>query len=258
MKASFDDEAKKYDYNFTESLIGKAQRNMVHYHIKKHLTKTLNILEINCGTGVDAIWLAEQKHNIIATDISEKMILEASCKTELKNLTFLQLDLLKVHDKFKGDNFDFMFSNFGGLNCLTKSDLKYFFQNISSILHSKSKIALVIMPKNTIWEQVYFILKQRTQEAFRRKKESVIVNVSNELITTYYYNPKDIVNLSKSNFTCIECKPIGFFVPPSYLEPFVKRHQIVFRILRKLDVVIKSFSFLSKYADHYLIVLEKK
>ena len=258
MKASFDKEASNYDVHFTQSSIGKVQRSMVHYHIKKHLKKPHNILEINCGTGADAIWFAQQNHNIIATDISEKMILEARSKTELKNLTFLQHDLLKVHEKFKKTTFDFLFSNFGGLNCLTKSELKFFFENIHDIIDAKAKMALVIMPKNTLWEQFYFILKKKTQEALRRKKESVIVNVSNELITTYYYNPKDIVNLANNHFTCIECKPIGFFVPPSYLEPLAKRYQIIFRMLKKMDEVIKNVSFLSKYADHYLIVLEKK
>ena len=258
MKASFDREASKYDSNFTKSSIGKAQRDMVHCHIKKYLNQPLNILEINCGTGVDAIWLAQQEHTIIATDISEKMILEASNKINLKNLTFMQLDLLNVHDKFKETKFDFLLSNFGGLNCLAKNELTLFLKNIHSILNKEARLALVIMPKNTLWEQLYFLFKRNLKEAFRRKKKSTIANVANEFITTYYYNPKDIISLSQKNFKIIECKPIGFFVPPSYLEPFVKKNMIVFRILKKLELISKNLYFLSKYADHYLIVLEKK
>lgn len=258
MKASFDAEAIHYDTNFTLTHIGKAQRNMVYYHIKKYINKPLNILEINCGTGEDAIWLAKQNHKVTATDISENMIARAKSKSNCKNLTFLPIDCLTIHQNFGKNSFDFLFSNFGGLNCLTQKELSQFFENIASILQPKSKLALVIMPKNTLWEQGYFILKGKFSEAFRRKKEKAIAVVSNETISTYYYNPKDIVHLAKHNFKCIENKPIGFFIPPSYLEPFVKKNQLAFRILKKLDNWIKNLSFLSKYSDHYVIVLEKK
>lgn len=258
MKASFDAEAIHYDNNFTHTNIGKAQRNMVYFHIKKYLEKPLQILEINCGTGEDAIWFAEQNHLVIATDISEKMIEQAKSKGDFENLTFLQFDSLEVHQNFNQSEFNFLFSNFGGLNCLSKAELLSFFENIGIILEQNSKLVLVIMPKNTLWEQFYFTLKGKFSEVFRRKKESAMATVSAESIPTFYYNPKDIVTLAKSNFECIEYKPIGFFIPPSYLEPFVKKHLLLFRILKKLDNWIKNWSFLSKYADHYIIVLEKK
>lgn len=258
MKASFDTEAIHYDANFTHTYIGKAQRNMVYFHIKKYLSKPLRILEINCGTGEDAIWFAKQNHLVTASDISEKMIEQAKSKGEYENLTFLQIDCLNIHQNFNEKEFNFLFSNFGGLNCLNADEIKSFFKNIGTILEQNSKLALAIMPKNTLWEQFYFSLKGKFPEVFRRKKESAMATVSNESIPTYYYNPKDIVTLAKSNFKCIEYKPIGFFIPPSYLEPFVTKYQLVFRILKKLDNWIKNWSFLSKYADHYIIVLEKK
>lgn len=258
MKASFDAEAIYYDAKFTRTNIGKAQRNMVYFHIKKYLNKPLRILEINCGTGEDAIWFAKQNHLVTATDISEKMIEQAKSKGEYENLTFLQIDCLKIHQNFNEKEFNFLFSNFGGLNCLNANQQQTFFENIGSVLEQNSKLALVIMPKNTLWEQFYFSVKGKFSEVFRRKKESAMVNVATESIPTFYYNPKDIVTLAKSNFKCIEYKPIGFFIPPSYLEPFVRKHELVFRILKKLDNWIKNLSFFSKYADHYIIVLEKK
>ncbi|MEZ4854002.1 class I SAM-dependent methyltransferase, partial [Flavobacterium sp.] len=138
MKASFDAEAIHYDTNFTHTTIGKAQRNLVYFHIKKHLEKPLRILEINCGTGEDAIWFAKQNHHVIATDISENMIVQAKNKREYKNLAFLQFDCLEIHQTFGQNEFNFLFSNFGGLNCLSKEELLSFFENIGSILEQNS------------------------------------------------------------------------------------------------------------------------
>jgi SAM-dependent methyltransferase len=260
MKADFDKAAQNYDTTFTNSVIGKLQRNLVYECLSK-IIKEKNpktILEINCGTGEDAIWLGKQNFNVVATDISSTMVEIAKSKTDLKNVTFQQADINSIVADFSTKNFDLLFSNFGGLNCLSKEELTRFFSTIPEILATKSQIFLVIMPKNTLWESFYFSLKLDFKNAFRRKKEYAIANVDGEKVTTYYYNPKDIVNLANANFEIKLLKPIGFFVPPSYLEPFFKNKPKLISFINTLEQKVKNLSWLSKFADHYVIVLEKK
>lgn len=255
MEASFDKAAINYDDTFTHTAVGKMQRALVYAELSKHLTSVQNILEINCGTGEDAIWFAKQNFKITATDISPKMIEIAKSKA---NLNFKTADINTITTTFQGENFDLLFSNFGGLNCLSKSELEKFFANIDSILDEKGQLVLVIMPKNTLWERFYFLAKAQFKNISRRKKESVIAHVDGENVTTYYYNPKDIVNLAKANFETVAVKPIGFFVPPSYLDEFFKNKKGFLRFLNRLEQGIKNASSLSKYADHYIIVLQKR
>lgn len=256
MIASFDNAAEKYDTNFTYTEIGSIQRHLVYENVKKHLQNTKTVLEINCGTGEDAIWLAKQNLNVTATDISEKMVLIAQSKANLENLNIKVLDINNLNQET--NSYDFLFSNFGGLNCLTNIEIQTFFQSASKILSEKRKICLVIMPKNTIWEQFYFLLKFDFKNAFRRKKEVVLANVEDKKVATYYYNPKEIVHLCQATFEILEVKPIGFFIPPSYLEPFFKNKKMLLKGLNFLENGIKNWSFLSKYADHYIIILQKK
>lgn len=260
MNASFDIAASTYDKTFTNSVIGKLQRNSVRKHLSEILQKNhpKNILEINCGTGEDAIWLARQNFQVTATDISEKMILEAKNKANLENLRFQQADINQLSTHFPSEKFDLIFSNFGGLNCLSKPELAQFFKNSSDLLTENGQLILVIMPKNTLWEQFYFLVKTDFKSVFRRKKESVIANVDGEKVKTYYYNPKELVNLTTNVFETKQLKPIGFFVPPSYLESFFKSRPRLISILNSLENKIKNWPVLSKYADHYFIVLEKK
>ncbi|MFY7988470.1 MAG: class I SAM-dependent methyltransferase [Flavobacterium sp.] len=258
MNADFDSAAQNYDNHFTNSEIGKLQRNKVYYQIKKYLINCKNILEINCGTGEDAIWMASQNLKVTATDISEKMIEVAQSKSNLENLIIFQADINAISIQFKDKKFDSIFSNFGGLNCLTADELTFFFKNSTYILSEKGKLILVIMPKNTLWEKIYFLLKGKFETAFRRTKKVAFANVDGTSVPTYYYNPKDIVNLTNVNFDCLEVKPIGFFIPPSYLEPFFKNKKGFLQFLNILETKIKNWSFLSKYADHYLIILQKK
>ena len=256
MKADFDQAAKNYDSSFTFSEIGKMQRNLVYKQLQKPLANCKTILEINCGTGEDAFWLHNQGFLETATDISEKMIAVAQSKSKEKYPNFTVLDIKKIAEETHF--FDMIFSNFGGLNCLSKAELQDFFTNANAILSKNRFLTLVIMPKNTLWEQFYFAIKFDFKKAFRRKNEFAIANVDGENVKTYYYNPKDIVHLSKFNFKILEIKPIGFFIPPSYLESFFKNKKTLLKSLNFLENSIKNCSFLSKYADHYIITLQKK
>ncbi len=93
MRADFDQAAATYDNYFTFSEIGKKQRALVYEKLQKQLKDTNKILEINCGTGEDAIWLANQNFLVTATDISKNMIEIAQSKSNVKNLTFKILDI---------------------------------------------------------------------------------------------------------------------------------------------------------------------
>ncbi|WP_162127070.1 class I SAM-dependent methyltransferase [Flavobacterium phycosphaerae] len=258
MEASFDKAAATYDQTFTHTEVGKMQRTMVYTELSKHLASVQNLLEINCGTGEDAIWLARQNFNVVATDISSKMIEVAKNKGNFSNLNFKVADINAVATIFDGEHFDLLFSNFGGLNCLSKPELENFFKNTGAILAEKGKLALVIMPKDTLWERLYFLAKANFSIISRRKKENTIAHVDGENVPTYYYNPKDIVNLSEANFETVAVKPIGFLVPPSYLDGFFKNKKGLLRFLKAVEQRIKDWSFLSRFADHYIIVLQKR
>lgn len=260
MKANFDQAAINYDATFTNSVIGKLQRQLVYQQLSEFLKENQpkTILEINCGTGEDAIWLAKQNFDVTATDISSAMIDVAKSKSNLENLNFKQANSATIAVAFQNQKFDFLFSNFGGLNCLSDVELVSFFKNASEILHENKSMVLVIMPKNTLWEQLYFISKLNFKNVFRRKKEMAIANVDGEKVATYYYNPKDIVNLANGIFEIKQYKPIGFFVPPSYLETFFKNKPKLTSLLNRLEQKIRNQSWLSKFADHYVIILQKK
>lgn len=256
MKADFDIAAKNYDNHFTYSEIGKMQRNLVYKNVAKQLKNCTKILEVNCGTGEDAVWLAKQKFQVTATDISEEMIKVAQTKITTGNLNFKVLNLTNISQL--NESFEVIFSNFGGFNCLHKPELVGFFNSATKTLSKNGKVILVIMPKNTLWEQFYFLCKWDKKNAFRRKKEVVFANVDGEKVATYYYNPKEIVLLAGTNFKVVTVKPIGFFVPPSYLEPFFKNKKWLLKGLHFLENRIKNWSLLAKFADHYIITFQKQ
>ncbi len=260
MENNFDVHAENYDQDFTNSIIGKAQRDRVFHFINKQqiLKNKLQILEINCGTGYDANYFSKNGHSVLATDISYEMIQVAKQKYKDSNIEFKQLDIKDISTESFTQKFDLIFSNFGGLNCLSPQELKSFLNISDSLLKSKGKMALVIMPKLCIWERFYFILKGEIRKAKRRNtNKSVLANVEGVKVPTWYYNPKEVVSLASNQYKTIAIKPIGLKIPPSYLEPFFKNIKGFLKMLIWAEELFSN-RFWAKYSDHYLIIFEKK
>ena len=70
--AAFDRIAQDYDQIFTNSLIGRAQRDAVWKVLTRTFRTNDKILELNCGTGEDAIFLAGNGISVIALDASPR------------------------------------------------------------------------------------------------------------------------------------------------------------------------------------------
>lgn len=259
LQEAFNNYAGQYDEHFTNSIIGKAQRQRVYsYLCSLNYFANKDILEINCGTGEDAKMFNEHKAHVTATDISEKMIAFAKQKNENSSIKFIISSIQEIETKTNSNKFDAVFSNFGGLNCLNEKELIQFSKTITNLTHPKSDLVFVIMGTNCFIEKLYFFLKLNKTKALRRKQKlGVETKINNNAFTTYYYSPKQIKTIFKSNFEIMNIQPIGLFIPPSYLEPFVKKHLIFSKFLMKLDSVFARFSFLSNNADHYLIHLKR-
>src|SRR5574342_84298 len=75
--APFDLIARVYDDVFTDSTIGRAQRGIVWNEMDRVFHSGQRILEINCGTGIDALYLASRGVEVVACDSSPGMIARA-------------------------------------------------------------------------------------------------------------------------------------------------------------------------------------
>jgi SAM-dependent methyltransferase len=224
--------------------------------------KGLDILELNCGTGEDAVLFSEKGFNIVATDVSEEMLKVTQEKVQqysMQNkISSHYLDLDSFDDSLFEKKFDLVFSNFGGLNCINPQSLKKLLERLPAILTPGGRFVAVIMPKFCLWESIYFLMKFQFRNAFRRwTSSSVEANLQGTLVKTWYFRPSQVKAWSK-NFSVIDMKPIGIALPPSFLQTyFSKRRRLLIR-LNSLEKRFGNWSSFSGMADHYLIDLKLK
>jgi ubiquinone/menaquinone biosynthesis C-methylase UbiE len=262
---AFDVLAPGYDQSFSRSVIGFQQRMISRRWLEKILpNKThLKILEINCGTGEDAIWLASLGHEVIATDQSPKMIEEAESKLEFydqENLPqFSVCDINEIKHEFAGRKFDLVFSNFAGLNCLDPAQMNVVGNNLQSVLQPGGHLALVLFGKHCFWESMYYLFKLKPGQAFRRwGNESIDVQLKDNVQqAVYYYSTRELCRCFQG-FNMIETKPVGLFIPPSYLENAMQKRPGLFNFLAGMEKRFGHFSFTSPLADHSYFLFKNK
>ncbi|MFN4254511.1 MAG: class I SAM-dependent methyltransferase [Saprospiraceae bacterium] len=281
--APFDAIAGQYDSVFTETAVGRLQRAIVHDFLEKWLAQNqinkstnhrINILELNCGTGEDAIWLARRGCRVLATDVSPEMVAVAREKVRrarLENLVDVRVCPIQEignweleignsgtspipNSQFPIPNFDIVFSNFGGLNCISPPDLERFGTEVlPKILKPGGQFVAVAMGRFCWWETAYFLAKGQWRAAFRRRSKMPVAARldANTTVKTWYYSPQELSEFITHHSSLIT-HPVGFWLPPSYLDPLFRRFP---RLLRGLDFLEKHCRgrAWASAADHYLI-----
>jgi ubiquinone/menaquinone biosynthesis C-methylase UbiE len=264
MGVPFDHIASSYDSSFTRTPIGQLQRKHVWNYLQKVMIelKGLDILELNCGTGEDAVLFSERGFNIVATDVSEEMLKVTQEKVQQYSMqhkiSSQYLDLDSFDDSLFEKKFDLVFSNFGGLNCINPQSLKKLLDKLPAILAPGGRFVGVIMPKFCLWESMYFLMKCQLRNAFRRwTSGSVDANLQGMMVKTWYFRPSQ-VKAWANKFSVIDIRPIGIALPPSFLQNyFLKRRRLLVR-LNNLEKKLGNWSSFSGMADHYLIDLQLK
>lgn len=261
----FEKAALTYDQDFTFSNIGKLQRKHVWNYLDTILEpgSKLNILELNCGTGEDAIRFAQKGHKVYATDLSNEMVKITAEKAHKHNLQeFVKTEVCDVKDLGScnfPNRFDLVFSNFGGLNCLNQLELKKLSKDLSQLINPQGRFIAVVMPRFCLWESMYFISKFDSQKIFRRNTpNSLQVNVGQEQVETWYYSPSTFKRIFQNQFNRLAVKPIGIAIPPSYMETRIGKNQKLMEVLQISENVLGSITSLSGVSDHFLMDLERK
>lgn len=258
---AFSNQAPLFDSIYENDLIVQYKRERVRAQVNSFLKPQSAILELNAGTGEDAVYFAKAGHTIHATDISEAMQNELQQKIKFngveKNVTteicsFNQLENIKDTGPY-----DMVFSNFAGLNCT--SDLQKVLQDCSALIKPNGYLTVVIMPSFCLWEFL-LLFKGNFKTAFRRfaGKQGAEAHVEGKYFRCWYYNPSFIKQTLQKDFKVIVQEGLCVIVPPSYFKNFATKNKKLFAFLKKAEHKLKSLWPFRAMGDYYILTLQKK
>ncbi len=255
----FDQMAREYDDVFTRSMIGRAQRDAVWSVLTRIFQSGNHILELNCGTGEDALFLARNAISVTACDASEQMIQTASNRlhTEAPNapIQFLLLPTERVGKLQPLAPFDGAFSNFSGLNCV--ADLTQTAKDLAALLPPKAPLLICLSTRFCLWEMVWFLLHGKFRKAFRRCSGRATAKIGEFTVDVYYPTIGKLQKMFDPSFTLRSCMGVGVTVPPSYVETWIQGYPKLLSVFRVIDKAISNIPGFRILGDHMLLHFER-
>ncbi len=219
----FDAAASAYDADFTGTQLARWLRVAVWDVLGDLFAPGDRVLELGCGTGEDAVWLAQRGVHVTATDASLSMLDIARRKAETSGVAnradFLQLDLAAAssdrlpitdhHLPFTG-----AFSNFGPLNCLP--DRRPLAGALARWIKPGGALVLVVMGPTCPWRSAGICcMANRAQHFAASAAVSRPMSAMAATIPIWYPSPRTLAHEFSHDFEVIELRGVGSVLPPS-------------------------------------------
>lgn len=253
--SAFDTVADSYDGQFTRTTIGSLMREAVWARCAARFSRGSRVLEMNCGTGEDALWLAQYGVEVIATDVSAPMLRVARDKLSASPARaaarFEQLAWEDL-DCFSEGEFDGALSNFGGLNCV--ADLRAAAKALATKLRPGAVAILCIMGPVVPWEWGWFLAHGNPKSAFRRLRRG---GTTWSGMTIRYPSIRATRRAFSSDFRVLRVAAIGALMPPPYAGKWIGRYPRALSALNRLERKLDSLWPLPWFADHFLVEFER-
>jgi len=254
--AAFDSFAADYDRSFTASAIGQRMRAAVWRRLDAAFRPGERVLELNCGTGEDAVHLARRGVRVLATDVSPAMLAMARAKVDRAGLArIVDIDRLAIEDlaHYRAGPFDGVLSNFGGLNCV--DDLPGVARGLAAMLRPGAKALLCVMGPVAVWEWGWYLAHGQPRKALRRMRRD---GTAWRGLTIRYPTIGEMRRAFAPHFAQRRVAAIGALVPPSYAEAWAARYPRLLAALDRWERRAETLAPLPWVADHYLIELERQ
>ena len=219
------------------------------------------LIDLGCGTGLDAVRMAKLGHLVTAADWSPLMVQRTSNRAEREHVgDRVRSIALGAHELQRLDGagqYDGAYSNLGPLNCVP--DLGDVSRECARLVKSGGALVFTVIGRYCPWEIAHYVRRRRWARATVRFARHVVpVSMNNHIIWTRYYGPREFYRAFKQNFTLQHYRGLCVFSPPPYLTWVREHHPVWHERLRRLDRRVSHWPFLRGMGDHFLIVMKKR
>ena len=237
--AVFDRFAPSYDVDWTNSPVGRLQRDAVWRNIAGLFQHGDRVLDLGCGTGEDSLWLMRAGIRVTAIDASQGMVREAQRRGVNAQVLSIE-DLAKMRQ-----HFDAVLSNFGPLNCVESlDDLR---RTLARLIRPGGHLAICIMGRFCLWEALHL------RKAPRRW--SGVHDSASLRIRIHYPTIRQVRRAMAPDFVLAERIGIGIAVPPSSIRWVPNR---LLQWLGSVDSAIERLPLFIGLSDHRLLIFSRK
>lgn len=239
----FDSLAATYDDAFGTSPLGRLFRFRLAERVMSQAPPPARVLDIGCGTGEDALWLARQGYVVHGIDESSGMIEMAQAKA-VRSASSATFQCRSLQNLSRTDaKFDAVISNFGALNCVS---LATWTDVVPRLLRPSGRAFVVLMGRSPLPES----LRRGFTAANRGRTAQVRIGSG---AVTVHYEPATMVKEALARTATVDrVEAMGCLVPGPGFVGFARRHPIAVGLLAMGETVVRSAPFFRNRGDHTL------
>ena len=257
---AFDSVADDYDGPLGNNLLVQEMRKRTLAAVTSCVPSGASLLDLGCGTGLDAVELGRRGYRVTAVDWSPEMVRRAEERVGAAGLSgVVEVDHLGIHelDRLPGSAFDAAYSNLGVLNCVP--DLEAAARSLATRLRPDGSLIASVIGRICPWELGLFGLKRHwSRAALRWSKRSVPVSLNGHRVWTRYYTPYEFRSVfAGAGFRLTSLRGLGLLTPPPYMIAFAQRHHRAVQRLQAIEDRVAGWPGLRQWGDHFLIVMQR-
>ena len=240
----FDLLAADYDRTWTNSGIGRLQRDAVWRHMLPLFRPGHRVLDLGCGTGEDAIRLSREGVSVRALDASAEMVRIARSRG-----VDAEVASIECLDAFTGP-FDGVISNFGALNCV--EDLPSLRLSLRRMVSPNGYLVFCLMSRFCLMESLHYLRNFQFERAARRWSGHTYA--ARLGLRVFYPTAGQLERAMAPDFRLIRTVGIGLISPPSYV-PGLSSPSLTLRAT--IDQRAGGWPLLRSIADHQLFIFNR-
>ena len=260
-REAFDSVAADYDGpRGNNDLIQEMRQEMWHW-LDATFPKPGRLIDIGCGTGLDAVRMARLGHEVTATDWSPQMIGRTADRAAREgvasSVTAVALGGQELQHLASDGAYDGAYSNLGPLNCVP--DLDATARQCARLVKPGGSLVFTVIGRICPWEMSHYArLGRWPRVRIRYARGFVPVGMNGHTIWTHYYGPREFYRSFRSRFELTHFRGLCVFAPPPYLTGLRERHPTWHDRLWRLDRRVAGWPLIRAMGDHFLIILERR
>jgi ubiquinone/menaquinone biosynthesis C-methylase UbiE len=258
---AFDSVAADYDGPRGNNASIQDMRNEMWRWLDATYAPGSRLIDIGCGTGLDAVRMARLGHHVTATDWSPQMARRTSDRAASEQLTdrvrVLAAGAHELHRLDGSGAYDGAYSNLGPLICVP--DLGEVSRECARLLRPGGALVFTVIGRICPWEIAHYLrLRKWARVKVRFARGSVPVGMNKHTILTRYYSPREFYRAFERHFSLAHHRGLCVFAPPPYLTALREKHPAAYATLWRLDRRASGWPLLRGMGDHFLMVMKRR
>jgi len=251
---AFSRAAEKYDAFAEDHPHLTRLRRKVYEHLGRLVPRGSRILELNAGTGTDAVALAQRGYRVHAIDIAPGMLArlqEKVARFQLSEQISWQECSFTELQRVQGAPFDAVFSDLGGLNCI--ADLKPVIRDLPRVLKPGGVVTWVLMPPVCLWEMAE-VFRGHFRLAFRRlARTGVQSHLEGLHFSVYYFPAGEVIQCFGRDYTQLALEGLSVLTPTAESKNLARQRPRLYRALAWLDDRVSARRPWREWGDFYIL-----